>query len=242
VRSRRASSVKRSAMPLGWLMPAFYVGLILAWEVSIGLFSIPRYILPKPSEIATRGAADLPLLIRYTLVTGIETLIDYVAAVVLAVPIGLTIAFSRILRHTLYPFCVSLEMTPKIAFAPLFISWLGFGMLPKVIIVFLVCFFPIVLNAILAFSLSEELTRFCRSTGASAQRTFMKVRLPAALPQLFVGFKYAAIKCDCRCDVRGVHRERPGIGLLHPDLNRQHAHGSRLRRHLPADTAGSSGD
>ena len=60
-------------------------------------------------------------------------------------------------------------MTPKIAFAPLFISWLGFGLLPKVIIVFLVCFFPIVLNAILAFgSLSEELTRFCRATGADA--------------------------------------------------------------------------
>ena len=109
-------------------------------------------------------------------------------------PLGLAIAFSSILRRTLYPLCVSIEMVPKIAFAPLFVSWLGFGLLPKVIIVILVCFFPIVLNSILAFgSLSEELTRFCRMTGAGWFKTFIKVRLPAAMPQCFVGFKYAAI-------------------------------------------------
>jgi NitT/TauT family transport system permease protein len=83
---------------------------------------------------------------------------------------------------------------PKIAFAPLFVTWFGFGTMPKVIIVFMVCFFPILLNGILAFtSLSLELSRFCRSTGAGALRTFWKVRLPAALPQLFVGIKGAAV-------------------------------------------------
>lgn len=81
-------------------------------------------------------------------------------------------------------------MVPKIAFAPLFIAWLGFGLLPKIIIVVLVCFFPIALNAIHAFgSLSEELNRFCRSTGAGSLLTFWNVRLPAALPQCFAGFK-----------------------------------------------------
>ena len=89
-----------------------------------------------------------------------------------------------------YPLCVSIEMVPKIAFAPLFVSWLGFGLLPKVIIVFLVCFFPIVLNAILAFgSLGVELTRFCAATGAGPLRTFFKVRLPAAMPFIFNALK-----------------------------------------------------
>ena len=107
---------------------------------------------------------------------------------------GLAIAFPSIPRRTIYPFFACIEMVPKIAFAPLFNSWLGFDLLPMVIIVFLVCFFPIVLNAILAFnSLSEELTRFCWSTGASVRRTFLKVRFPAAMPQWFAGFKYAAI-------------------------------------------------
>ena len=88
----------------------------------------------------------------------------------------------------------ALEMVPKIVFAPIFVTWFGFGFLPKILIVFLVCFFPILLNGILAFtSLSEDLGRFCRSTGAGPLTTFFRVRLPAALPQLFVGIKSAAV-------------------------------------------------
>ena len=95
-----------------------------------------------------KGSVDLDRLFYYTWITGTETVLGYAAAIVLAVPLGLAIAFSRFLRQTIYPFFVSIEMTPKIAFAPLFISWLGFGLLPKVIIVFLVCFFPIVLKVL----------------------------------------------------------------------------------------------
>ena len=146
--------------------------------------------------------------------TGSEALTGYVLAVLISVPFGLAIAFSSVLRRTVYPFFVSLEMTPKIAFAPLFISWLGFGMLPKVIIVVLVCFFPIVLNAILAFtSLSEELERFCRSTGAGALRAFLKVRLPAALPQCFVGFKYAAINATVGATIAEFIGSDQGLGF-----------------------------
>ena len=96
----------------------------------------------------------------------------------------------------------------------IFVSWLGFGLLPKVIIVFLVCFFPIVLNAILAFSsLSEELTRFCRSTGAGPLRAFIKVRLPAALPQCFVGFKYAAINATVGATIAEFIGSDQGLGF-----------------------------
>jgi NitT/TauT family transport system permease protein len=87
-----------------------------------------------------------------------------------------------------------LEMVPKIAFAPLFVTWFGFGFFPKMIIVFLVCFFPILLNGILGFtSLSQEMTYFSRSTGAGSLTMFWKIRLPAALPELFVGLKGAAV-------------------------------------------------
>ena len=210
-----------------WMFIAFFVGFFLFWELSIDLFSIPRYILPKPTEIVRNASADIPRLIYYTWITGSETVIGYVLAVVLAVPLGLAIAFSSILRRTIYPFFVSLEMTPKIAFAPLFISWLGFGMLPKVIIVILVCFFPIVLNAILAFgSLSDELERFCRSTGAGPVRAFLKVRLPAAMPQCFVGFKYAAINATVGATIAEFIGSDQGLGFyiqivtgnMRPDL------------------------
>jgi len=93
--------------------------------------------------------------------------------------------------------------------------------------VFLVCFFPIVLNAILAFgSLSEELTRFCSATGASARRAFIKVRLPAALPQCFVGFKYAAINATVGATIAEFIGSDQGLGFyiqivtgnMRPDL------------------------
>jgi NitT/TauT family transport system permease protein len=223
------AALARLAAKLGrsWPFLAFFVGFFLFWEYSIDWFGIPAYILPKPSEIVVKSAADFDRLIYYTYITGFETVLGYVAAVLIAVPLGLAIAFSSILRRTIYPFFVSIEMTPKIAFAPLFISWLGFGLLPKVIIVFLVCFFPIVLNAILAFgSLPEELERFVRATGAGPLRSFLKVRLPAAMPQCFVGFKYAAINATVGATIAEFIGSDQGLGFyiqivtgnMRPDL------------------------
>jgi len=197
-----------------WMFIAFFIGFFLFWEYSIVLFKIPLYILTPPSLIVTKGWADIAQLVQYTYVTGLETLLGYVVAVIVALPIGLAIAFSSILRRTIYPFLVCIEMVPKIAFAPLFISWLGFGLLPKVIIVFMVCFFPIVLNAILAFnSLSEELTRFSLSTGAGVWRTFLKIRLPAAMPQCFVGFKYAGLNATVGAAIAEFIGSDQGLGF-----------------------------
>jgi NitT/TauT family transport system permease protein len=212
LRTRLSKALVR--MSRGWLFIAFFVAFFAFWQFSIDLFGIPRYILPKPSEIVTSSWADANRLLYYAWVTGAEALVGYVLAVLISVPFGLSIAFSSVLRRTVYPFFVSLEMTPKIAFAPLFISWLGFGMLPKVIIVILVCFFPIVLNAILAFtSLGEELERFCRSTGAGPLRAFFKVRLPAAMPQCFVGFKYAAINATVGATIAEFIGSDQGLGF-----------------------------
>lgn len=198
----------------GWPVIAFFAGFFWFWEHAIDWFGVPAYVLPKPSVIVTKSLPDLPRLFSDLQVTGLETVLGYIVALLLAVPLGLSIAFSSILRRTIYPFFVSIEMTPKIAFAPLFVSWLGFGILPKVIIVFLVCFFPIVLNAVLAFgSLSEELTGFVRATGASAWRSFIKVRLPAALPQCFVGFKYAAINATVGATIGEFIGSDQGLGF-----------------------------
>jgi len=210
-----------------WPVLAFFVGFFWFWEHAIDWFGVPGYILPKPSAIVAKSWPDIPRLLDDAWITGFETILGYAVALVVAVPLGLAIAFSSVLRRTVYPFCVALEMTPKIAFAPLFISWLGFGVLPKVIIVFLVCFFPIVLNAVLAFgSLSEELTGFLRATGAGLWRSFVKVRLPAALPQCFVGFKYAAINATVGATIAEFIGSDRGLGFyiaiqsgnMRPDL------------------------
>ena len=223
----RAAARIALAVRASWPFAAFFIGFFLVWEYSVVIFKIPGYILPTPSQIAAHGWADIPRLLDYTLITGAESLIGYALAICVGVPVGLAIAFWKPLQRTVYPFLVSLEMVPKIAFAPLFIAWLGFGLLPKVVIVVLVCFFPVALNSIHAFgSLSDELTRFCRSTGAGALRTFWKVRLPAALPQCFVGFKYAALNATVGATIAEFMGSDQGLGFyiqiatgnMRPDL------------------------
>ena len=207
--------------------PVFLILLILLWEKAIDWLAIPAYILQKPSDIVVNAWADLPRLIDYTGVTALETLLGYAVAVIVGVPVGLAIVFLPILRRTLYPLLISLEMVPKIAFAPLFIAWLGFGLTPKMIIVFLVCFFPVVLNAIAGFSaLSDELTRFAVATGAGFWRSFFKIRLPAALPQCFVGFKFAAVNATVGATIAEFIGSDQGLGFyiqvqtgnMRPDL------------------------
>jgi NitT/TauT family transport system permease protein len=172
----------------------FVIGFLLAWELAVIVFKIPRYILPSLDSVIRQFIKNFDLIWQYTLVTGMEAFIGFVIAIALGVPLAMLTGFSKLLRQTFYPFAVALEMVPKIAFAPLFVVWFGFGFIPKMIIVFLVCFFPILLNGILGFtSLSPEMGHFSRSTGADAWTMFWKIRVPAALPELFVGLKGAAV-------------------------------------------------
>jgi NitT/TauT family transport system permease protein len=177
-----------------WLPILFVVGLFAIWEASVYVFDIKPYMLPAPSSFLYQLGFRFGSISHDTLVTTAETLVGFLVAVGIGVPLSLIVAFSWVLRRTLYPVAVTIEMVPKIAFAPIMVSWIGFAFSGKIIIVFLVCFFPVLLNGILAFtSLSEDLLRFARSTGATALRTFFMVRLPAALPQVFVGIKGAAV-------------------------------------------------
>jgi len=169
------------------------IAFFVLWELVVFVFEIPRYIVPAPSAVFRQFVRNFPLIWKYTLVTAGETSVGYVIAVVIGVPLSMLVAFSPFLERTLYPSAVALEMVPKIAFAPIFVTWFGFGFPPKMIIVFMVCFFPILLNGMLAFrSLSMDLVHFSRSTGADPWTMFWRIRAPAALPQMFVGLKGAA--------------------------------------------------
>src|SRR4029453_7509180 len=192
----------------------FGVGCFPLGEAAVQLLRVPMYILPPPSAIFVQFAQKFPRIWDYTLVTGQETLVGFAAALLLGVPMGLLVAFSPLLRRTFYPLAVTLEMVPKIVFAPVFISWWGLGFTPKIYVVVLVCFFPIMLNGILAFtSMGIELRRFCLSTGAGPLRTFFKVQLPAALPQLFVGIKAAAVNATVGATIAEWIGSDAGLGF-----------------------------
>ena len=197
--NRREGSLLAFEMKRKWLsgnrISFVYLALFfLFWEGGIRLFRVPVYILPAPSAIVVRLVENIATIMDYTWVTALESFGGFFFSILLGVPLSLLIAFSIFLRKTLYPTTVAFQLVPKIALAPLFVTWFGFGLMPKFIIVFLLCFFPILLNAILGFtSLRQELSYFSMSTGAGPVTTFWKIRLPAALPQIFVGLKWAAV-------------------------------------------------
>ena len=171
-----------------------FIVFIVAWELLVQILKLPAYLLPAPTAIIRELTGNWQLIGWYTLVTAYETFLGFFISIAIGVPLSTLIAFNAILRKTLYPMAVAIQLLPKIALAPLFITWFGFGYLPKIIIVFLLCFFPVLLNGILGFlSISQELEWFAYSTGAGKFTTFWKVRFPFALPQIFVGIRWAAV-------------------------------------------------
>jgi NitT/TauT family transport system permease protein len=191
------------------------VAFLLLWEVASRLFHIPVYILPAPSRIAIDGAGKWRSLLGGAAYTVQSMLLGYLAAVVLGVLIALAIAFSRAVQAVAYPLLVFLQIVPKIAVAPLFIIWFGFGLVPKVLLVFLLSFFPIVVAATTAFaSIENEIMELARSTGAGRLRTFRMVQLPHALPALFGGFKIAAALAATAAVVAEFVASDRGLGYL----------------------------
>lgn len=201
-----------------WLGEAYLPTLtgiffFVLWEAVIHVFKVPRYILPAPTAIFSEFTQNLPLIWSHTLVTANEAFVGYAIAVVLGVPLSICVAFSETLRRTLYVGAVTLGMVPTIAFAPLFVVWFGFAFASKMFVVFWVCFFPILINSIFGFlSLSEELNFFRQSTGAGRLTTFWKLRLPAALPQVFVGLKGAAINATVGATIAEWIGGNAGLG------------------------------
>ncbi|MEO7241981.1 MAG: ABC transporter permease [Variovorax sp.] len=193
---------------------------LLVWELVIRLSDIKPYILPAPSEILAALWNKLPRLMDASYYTLQPMLLGFLAAVVLGVLIALGIAFSRRAEATLYPLLVFFQIVPKIAVAPLFIIWFGFGLSPKVLLVFLLSFFPVVVSAITAFrSVDADIMDLARSTGASRLRAFWKIQFPHALPTLFTGFKVAAALSSTAAVVAEFVASDRGLGFLLLEYN-----------------------
>jgi len=196
------------------------LGFLLLWEAAARLFHIPEYVLPAPSVIAADGAAKWKSLLGAAAFTIQPMLAGFAVAVVLGVLIALSIAFSRGVRAIAYPLLVFLQIVPKIAVAPLFIIWFGFGLTPKVLLVFLLSFFPVVVAASTAFaSIEPEIMELARSTGAGRWRTFRMVQLPNALPALFGGIKVAAALAATAAVVAEFVASDRGLGYLLMEYN-----------------------
>lgn len=164
--------------------------LVVLWDVAIRVFDIKPYLIPPPWAVAKQLVNEWPMLWREMLPTLYATLGGFVASAIIGVPIAMWIASSRLIESFVYPLLVFSQSIPKVAIAPLFVVWFGFGIVPKVIAAFLLGFFPVVVATVQGFkSVESDVIDLARSMGANPLKIFLKFRLPTALPAIFSGLK-----------------------------------------------------
>lgn len=179
-----AAALERLAAPL------LAGALLVLWEALVRLLGISDFILPSPWSIAKRVVTDWALLATHARATVLEVLAGFGLAVFTGVPFALATFYSRLMEKAVYPLLIGLQTIPKVALAPLLVLYLGYGWGPKIFLAFLISFFPIVISTVVGLqSLDKGLVHLVRSMGASEPQTFWKIRLPAALPNLFGGLK-----------------------------------------------------
>jgi NitT/TauT family transport system permease protein len=206
----------RRAMLAAILSPlATFALLLLGWQFLVRAFGVPEYILPVPSEFIVKLAQSRALIWQHTLVTAQEILLGFLFATLISVPLGFLIVSIRFLELSLYPLIVFFQLVPKIAVAPLFVVWFGFGPFPKVLLTFLLCFFPTLVASMTGFrALDERVLYLTRSMGASWWQTFRYIRLPSALGYIFSGLKVSIVFSVTGAIVAEFVGANAGLGYL----------------------------
>jgi NitT/TauT family transport system permease protein len=166
--------------------------ILVAWQAYTQVFAINRIVLPSPLDILQAGAAHWDALLRESWPTFLESVLGFLLAVVIGIPFAVCVASSRVLNLTLYPILIATQSIPKVAIAPIILVWFGLGMQSKLVIAFLVAFFPIVVDTAAGIRATPAgLLELARSLRASPLQIFLKIQFPAALPFIFAGAKVA---------------------------------------------------
>ncbi|MHB1535154.1 MAG: ABC transporter permease [Acidimicrobiales bacterium] len=185
----RGSILRRAGRIL--LPVAFIVLLVWAWQIWVDVARIHQFLLPAPSAIWHELTISWSSVLAHdTWVTLQEILYGFVAGCAIGFLLAVGIAYSRFLERALYPLIVASQAVPKIAIAPLFIVWLGFGIAPKIVVTILLVFFPVTMTSAQGLmSVDESLVELLRSVEAGPWQVFARIRFPNALPQIFSGLR-----------------------------------------------------
>ncbi|MDO8685860.1 MAG: ABC transporter permease [Clostridiales bacterium] len=179
---------KKAFIPL-----AFFILSIVLWQLVIASKLIPGYILPSPWGVVKALSSSFPLIADHTVVTLIEALSGLGVAILLSIVFAILMDISPLLKKGMYPLIVISQTVPVISLAPLIALWFGFGILPKALVVALVCFFPMVVNLVEGFdSVDADMRNLFRSMGARRMQIFRFLKMPAALPGFFAGLRISA--------------------------------------------------
>jgi ABC-type nitrate/sulfonate/bicarbonate transport system permease component len=193
-REQRIESGMRPGSLLGWLVPALLLVLsVVGWEAWVRIDDTPAWFLPSPSAVADEAVRSRALLWEHTWTTLQEVIAGYLIALAVGIATALLIAVSPVAERTVYPVIVASQAIPIIALAPILLIWFGFGMTPKIIVVVLLCYFPITVNMADGLrSADADAINLLRSMGAGRWQVMRLVRVPSSLPYLISGARVAA--------------------------------------------------
>jgi NitT/TauT family transport system permease protein len=199
-----------------WLRPLIFLTLLVfLWDGAIRVFHIPPYQVPAPYDVILTLWNEWPMLLREAWPTTIATIWGFLLSAAFGIPIAMLIAGSRTIESYVYPLLVFSQSIPKIAVAPLFVVWFGFGMMPKVLSAFLLGFFPVVVSAVQGFkSVEPDMLDLAKAMEASRLQIFRMVSLPHAMPAIFSGLKVSITLAVVGAVVGEFVGSNSGIGYL----------------------------
>jgi len=177
-----------------WL-PSFilFLATVVLWEAAVRIFSISSFIIPAPTKIVQALTAQWGALMHATAVTAGEILFGFLVSVAVGVALALVIVRFDWLGRALYPLVVLFQNVPKVALAPIFILWFGYGLMPKIGLILVIAFFPVTLSMLAGMqSVDNSLLALMNSVGAGPTEILLRIRVPHSLPSLMAGTKIAA--------------------------------------------------
>ncbi|MEG2018131.1 MAG: ABC transporter permease [Clostridium sp.] len=186
--------MKKSKSILDISLPILFMTVLLViWELIINVGGIEKYIMPAPSDIAVALIRDFNVMIPHIMATLYESVVGFSIAVVLALGLAIVMDLMPMVKKAVYPVFIVSQTVPVIALAPLFIIWFGFGTLPKIIVVVIVCFFPIVISISDGLeNVDKDLINHFKLMGASKLKRFFHLKLPYGIINFFSGLRIAA--------------------------------------------------
>lgn len=196
IATANTSEQSKLRFPSSLLVLSSFVLFLLIWEACVRLGGVPAFVLPAPTDVLRVAYNDLVsgLIMRHFMVTLGEVLGGFLLAAITGIALGTAIALFPILERTLYPLVLAFQTVPKVAIAPLFLIWFGFGPQSKIITVATIAFFPILVNVVVGLStVDSRRILLMRALRASPMTTYLKVRLPSMLPYLFAGLEVAIV-------------------------------------------------
>jgi len=201
-----------------WLLSlVLFLGVLAAWYGLVQWRRLPPLVLPLPTAVATKLVANLldGFLWPHLWVTLSEIVIGFVGGSVLGIGLGSLVALAPLVQRVLNPYIIASQAMPKLALAPLFVIWFGFGIFPKALIAALIAFFPLFENTLTGLSTVETDTLdLFRMLGASRWHVFLKLRLPNAVPYLFAGLRVAIVLSVVGAVVGEYIGANKGLGAL----------------------------